>query len=233
MHTAKQARQTLQLAEDQDLEPSLYTRALEAFPAVLVAAKLGKLPPLTEFQKLLGLKRPTAFLCELVSRGLDGPGLLAAVEAVKRKVWDYAKGILLGNGKDPFPAPSPKGTRYRLGVIYASEIEGRCTNAAIDAEMSARGVLNCHPEVAFYLREAYSQEALLKMANANRPKDSPEITLVVVRHKTLRDSRGYAHLFGLYRRDGGDGVHADHGDPDVEWYADVAFVVLPQEDSET
>lgn len=45
---------------------------------------------------------------------------------------------------------------------------------------------------------------------------------------TLRDSNGNANLFGLNRNDDEDDVNAYNGNPDNEWNANVAFVVLQQ-----
>ncbi len=170
-------------------------------------------------------------LCEITADGRTPSQLVAAIEAQGKKVWPYARGIVLGEGKDPFPEV-PAGENWRLGVLFASELGKYPTSTQVWAEMGKRGLGKPHPAAALYLREKYSQEDLLAAVNALRPAGAPEVSLVIVMHEPIRDSDGNPRLLGL-DRDGGEGdVDAYDGDPGREWRADGAFVVLlPQEDS--
>jgi hypothetical protein len=170
------------------------------------------------------------FLCEIATDGRTPAQLVSAIESKGRKVWPYAKGICLGEGKDPFPETT-SGQTYRLGVVFASELGKYPTNAQVWAEMERRGAQKPHPEVALCLREKYSQAELLTEVNSLRPSGPPEVTWVIVMHEPVRDSYGSSSLLGLSRGGGEDVVNAYYvGDPGYEWGAGDAFVVLlPQE----
>ncbi len=185
----------------------------------------------------------TPHLCDLVSDGLAAHQYLANFTAKVRSVSNFARAIMLGEGKDPYPT-AKRGSSYKLGVIFWDECAGggKCHTRDVWAEMSRRGLLKPHPEVAAILRDRYTQEEVLAAVNALRRPDAPrKAGSVVVMHEPIRYARGDVPYVlaltyggkGVYRGEEVDHLTAfianDDQRHDVSYQILPAFIVLMPE----
>jgi hypothetical protein len=160
------------------------------------------------------------YLCVLKSRGLDSFGLLRAIRLKGRWVFANVPGVTEER------EPSAAGTRYTLGLLYPSRMSS-LADADIDAQVIAAGATLCHPEVALYLREKYSQERLLAIVNRKRPRGSDEIADVAVRHEIFPGKNTRRAI--LWARDDADAVSGPKAEERPQWDTKTVFVVcLPE-----